>query len=99
MSQVTHLIKFGIQQLRVSTRIKKEQKDKKIKESHIKFLTSQQALQNWAHLPLRQRAIMFHRKYLEVKISATTIQNIYRKAGIKYKYIRRVKKKIGLTIP
>ena len=40
---------------------------------------------------LEQRALTFHRKYPEVKISPNKLYLIYRRAGIKYKMIKLTK--------
>lgn len=66
-------------------------------DKHIKFLLDKDILQKWAHLSLKQRAKMFHRHYPDTKISASTIERIYFKGGVKYKYINKVKKDIDFT--
>ncbi len=40
---------------------------------------------------------MLHRKFPEVKASASTIARVYKAYKIKYKQIKRVKTKINLT--
>jgi hypothetical protein len=42
---------------------------------------------------------MFHRQYPDTRISPTTINRLYTKHGVKYKYIRRVKKEIDFNLP
>lgn len=41
---------------------------------------------------------MFHRRFPELKISSTTILRIYKKHGIHFKFINRIKKYIDFTI-
>jgi hypothetical protein len=65
-----------------------------LKQYHIDFIINAQTLRYWAHLSLSQRAVMFHRQFPEAKISATTLHRLYKKHGIKYKYIRRIKRVI-----
>lgn len=55
---------------------------------HIAYLTSPLTLQKWACRSLVERAVLFHRRFGEVKISAWTLSRVYRKAGIKRKAIR-----------
>lgn len=40
---------------------------------------------------------MFHRQFPEVKISASTIERVYAKGHIRYKFINRVKKVIDFN--
>ena len=41
---------------------------------------------------------MFHRRFPEVKISPTTLENTYHRLGIKFKYIQRIKKEINFSL-
>ena len=50
-----------------------------------------------AHLSLKQRVVMFHRRYPDLKISASTLERVYFKGGVKYKAINRIKKIIDFT--
>ena len=45
---------------------------------HIEYLCSPQTLTAWAHLSLKQRAVMFHRQFPELKISATLLGRTYK---------------------
>ena len=40
---------------------------------------------------------MFHRSYPNLKISASTLERVYFKGGVKYKAINRIKKIIDFT--
>jgi len=51
------------------------------------YLTCQENLQAWAHLPLLARCIMFHRKFPERWINRQTLSLIMRKAGCKEKVV------------
>ena len=42
---------------------------------------------------------MLHRTFPEVKVSATTIRNTYKKNGIKFKFIKRAKKTVDFADP
>ena len=40
---------------------------------------------------------MFHRKFPNLKISATTIEIAYAKGGVRFKFINRIKKVIDFS--
>ena len=40
---------------------------------------------------------MFHRWYTDLKISATTLERVYIKGGVKFKAINRIKKTIDFA--
>ena len=40
---------------------------------------------------------MFHRRYPDLKISATTLERVYNKGGVKFKAINRIKKTIDFA--
>ena len=64
---------------------------KKLEPKHIAFLTSEKTLQSQAGYTLKTRAIMFHRKFTDRKISASCLCRLYRKHSIKRKMVRRTK--------
>ena len=55
--------KFPIQRLKRSM----------LDQHHIDYLFDQKTLREWTHLSLIQRAVMFHRTYSEIKISASLL--------------------------
>ena len=68
-------------------------------QEHLNFLCSKNTLNAWAHLSLEQRVIMFHRQFPELRITITILRKIYKKNGIKFKFIRRGKKDIDFKDP
>ena len=46
---------------------------KKLELHHLDYLCSQRTLRESAHLSLKQRAVMFHRTFPEIKISASLL--------------------------
>ena len=40
---------------------------------------------------------MFHRAFPDIRISATTLERVYRKGGVKYKAINKTKKEINFS--
>ncbi len=60
----------------------------KLTASHAAFLTDPVVLKNWAHYSLKERAVLFHRTYPELKLSAESLRKLYLKHGIRYKVVR-----------
>jgi len=72
---------------------------RKFTAEHIDFLVSKQTLISQAHLSLKQRAKMFHRRFPEVRISASTIERLYKQYGVKFKFIARAKREVDFETP
>ncbi|TNV74642.1 hypothetical protein FGO68_gene16122 [Halteria grandinella] len=66
----------------------------RLRKHHIEFLTSEDTLRAWAHLSLKQRAKLAHRQFPEVKFSSSSLQRLYKKHGIRFKFIQKIKKEI-----
>ena len=69
----------------------------KLRPEHIGFLASEETLTRWAHLNLHQRAVLFHRRFPELKVSASLIQRFYKRMKIRFKLVRRVKREVDLS--
>ena len=91
LGTVRRLILFGVRSQREHRLIQPRCRTK-LKDHHIDFICSQSTLRDWAHLSLRQRAVMFHRTFPELKISATLLKRTYKQHGIRFKFILRGKK-------
>ena len=63
----------------------------KLRPEHIAYLCSGGTLQAWADRTLKERAVLFHRRFGEIKIDYSTILRVYREHGIKRKALRYVK--------
>jgi hypothetical protein len=63
---------------------------------HIGYLLSEQTLQEWAARTLKERCVLFHRRFPEVSISKSYLQKIYKDNKVKRKAITYTKKKKGL---
>lgn len=72
---------------------------RKLAAHHIGFLTSSQTLQEWAPLSLKERSVLFHRRFPETVASASTIAKVYRLHRIKFKQIKRGKRHIDFANP
>ena len=55
---------------------------KKLEQLHLDYLCSQRTLREWAHLSLKQRAVMYHRTFPEIMISPTVLQTTFKLCGI-----------------
>ena len=58
---------------------------------HVDFLVSDECLRLWSGLSLRDRAHLFHRRFIDAKITASQLRSLYRKFGIKKKKVMMVK--------
>ena len=96
VSTIRDLIKRGIVSKMNKLPIHRRKRSK-LDQHHVDYLCSQRTLREWAHLSLIQRAVMFHRTFPEIKISATLLQMTYKMCGIKFKFIYRGKKVITYT--
>ena len=86
VNTVSRLLKLGLSLFRKSITLK-PRKRSKLTEEHMQFLKDQSTLRAWAHLSLKQRAVMFHRQFTDIKISSSLLQREYKKLGIKFKFI------------
>jgi hypothetical protein len=71
-STVRDLIKRGIESKMKGLSIQRRKRTK-LEMHHVDYLCNQKTLREWAHLSLIQRAVMFHRTFPELKISASLL--------------------------
>jgi hypothetical protein len=72
LSTIRDLIKLGIYSKLKALPIKRR-KQMKLETHHVDYLCNQTALNQWAHLSVIQRTVMFHRTFPEIKISASLL--------------------------
>ena len=72
ISTIRDLIKLGIESKLKALPIKRR-KRMKLETHHVDYLCNQTTLNQWAHLSLIQRTVMFHRTFPEIKISASLL--------------------------
>ena len=72
VSTIRDLIKRGIVSKMKKLPIQRRKRSK-LDQQHIDYLCNQRTLREWAHLSLKQRAVMFHRAFPEIKISAALL--------------------------
>ena len=98
VTTVIEIVKFAIKAYNYNFEIDPPNWSK-FTQQHIGYLVSPSTLQESAHLSLAERAQLFHRRFGEKKISATTIRRIYLKHKIRFKNIKRGKREIDFTEP
>ena len=72
LSSIRDLIKLGIESKLKDLPIQRR-KRLKLKTHHVDYMCNQTTLNQWAHLSLIQRTVMFHRTFPEIKISASLL--------------------------
>ena len=72
LSTIRDLIKIGIES-KVKDLPIQRRKRLKLQTHDVDYLCNQTTLNQWAHLSLIQRTIMFHRTFPEIKISASLL--------------------------
>ena len=72
VSPIKDLIKRGIVSKFMKLSIQRRMCSK-LDQHHIDYLCNQETFREWAHLSLIQRAVMFHRSFPEIKISASLL--------------------------
>ena len=66
---------------------------------HLTHITHPNTLRDQAHLSLRERSVLFHRRHPETFASPSTLARVYKSAKIKFKKIKRGKKQINFDGP
>ena len=61
---------------------------RKLGPEHVEFLTSLHTLEQWSGLTMKQRTILFHRRFTDKRIAITTLRRLYLKSGIRCKKVR-----------
>ena len=72
LSTIRDLIKLGIDSKLKEIPILRRRR-MKLEIHHVDYMCNQKTLNEWAHLSLIQRTVMFHRNFPEIKISASLL--------------------------
>jgi len=67
------------------------EKETKLDEQHIEFLTSRDTLKSQVGLSLKLRTLEFKKRFATKRICTTSLRNLYRKHKIKRKKIKVTK--------
>ena len=57
-------------------------------QEHVDFLTSLRTLEEWAGLTMKQRTVLFHRRFPDKRIAVTSLRRLYLRHGIRRKKVR-----------
>ena len=61
------------------------------KRKHLGYTTNPNALSRWAGLSLAERVKMFHRRFLDIRVSKTLLLRVYLKNSIRFNVARQKK--------
>ena len=61
---------------------------RKLGPEHVKFLTSLHTLEQWSGLTMKQRTVLFHRRFTDKRIAVTSLRRLYLRHGIRCKKVR-----------
>ncbi len=62
---------------------------RKLGPEHLNFLTSMHTLEQWSGLTMKQRTVLFHRRFTDKRIAITTLRRLYLRHGIRCKKVRQ----------
>ena len=61
---------------------------RKLGPEHLHFLTSLHTLEQWSGMTMKQRTILFHRRFPDKRIAITSLRRLYLRHGIRRKKVR-----------
>ena len=61
---------------------------RKLGPEHVQYLTSLHTLEQWSGLTMKQRTVLFHRRFPDKRIAITTLRRLYLRHGIRCKKVR-----------
>jgi transposase len=68
--------------------VKPEKRVRQLDQEHVDFLTSLRTLEEWAGLAMKQRTVLFHRRFPDKRIAVTSLRRLYLRHGIRRKKVR-----------
>ena len=84
-NQVQHICRAA---LRPARPLDSKRLVRKLGQEHIDFLTSLRTLEEWAGLTMKQRTVLFHRRFTDKRIAVTSLRRLYLRHGIRCKKVR-----------
>jgi hypothetical protein len=82
---VQHLCRHALKPVKEIT---PEKMVRVLSKEHIDFLLHLRTLELWSGKTLKQRTVLFHRKFTDKRIAVTSLRKLYVKHGIKRKKVR-----------
>ena len=61
---------------------------RKLGPEHLHFLIDMHTLEQWSGLTMKQRTVLFHRRFTDKRIAVTSLRRLYLRHGIRCKKIR-----------
>ena len=84
-NQVQHICRRA---LRPSKTMSGDRLVRELGPEHVQFLTSMRTLEQWSGLTMKQRTVLFHRRFPDKRIAITTLRRLYLRHGIRCKKVR-----------
>ena len=61
---------------------------RRLDQEHVAFLTSMHTLEQWSGLTMKQRTVLFHRRFTDKRIAVTSLRRLYLRHRIRCKKVR-----------
>jgi len=87
-NQVQHICRTALKPIKT---LSGDKLVRKLGPMHLNFLTSMHTLEQWSGLTMKQRTVLFHRKFTDKRIAVTSLRRLYLRHGIRCKKVRMVK--------
>ena len=85
-NQVQHICRAA---LRPTKTLSGDRLVRQLGPEHVRFLTSMHTLEQWSGLTMRQRTVLFHRRFTDKRIAVTSLRRLYLRHGIRCKKVRQ----------
>ena len=82
---VQYLCRNEIQYLKTKS---SKQKVRILEQEHIEFLINKKTLQLWAGKTMKQRTVLFHRRFTNKRIAESSLRRLYLQHKVKQKQVR-----------
>ncbi len=84
-NQVQHICRAA---LRPSKTLSADKFVRRLGPQHVNFLTSMHTLEEWSGLTMKERTVLFHRRFTDKRIAVTSLRRLYLRHGIRCKKVR-----------
>ncbi len=84
-NRVQHICRSSLRPIKAPSG---DQLVRKLGPEHLHFLTDMHTLEQWSGLTMKQRTVLFHRRFTDKRIAVTSLRRLYLRHGIRCKKIR-----------
>ena len=84
-NQVQHICRAALRSIKT---LSGDRLVRKLDPEHLHFLTSLHTLEQWSGLTMKQRTVLFHRRFTDKRIAVTSLRRLYLSHGIRCKKVR-----------